>query len=101
LLAQEHSPEGLAAYARQVALFDSMDREDIAPSAGLTVRKESFTSAPDVNTVRIQTIRPEGNAILPCIYYIHGGRMRFSSCYEGNYKSWGRVRTTSQGCRRS
>ena len=28
---------------------------------------------------------------MPCIYYIHGGRMAFSSCYEGNYKAWGRM----------
>jgi acetyl esterase len=46
LLAQELSPEGRAAYAKQVALFDMMDREDIAPSAGLTVRTETLTSAP-------------------------------------------------------
>ncbi|RKP53482.1 alpha/beta hydrolase [Pararobbsia silviterrae] len=91
LLAQEHSPEGRAAYARQVALFDTMDSEAIAPSTGLTVRTLSFTSAPDGNTVRIQYIRPDGDAVLPCIYYIHGGRMQFSSCYEGNYKTWGRM----------
>jgi acetyl esterase len=91
LLAQELSPEGRAAYAKQVALFDSMDREDIAPSAGLTVRTETFVSAPDGNTVNIRYIRPEGDAILPCVYYIHGGRMAFSSAYEGNYKAWGRM----------
>jgi acetyl esterase/lipase len=91
LLAQEHSPEGLAAYAAQVAIFDKMDREDIAPSAGLTVRTETFVSAPDGNTVKIQYIRPEGDVILPCVYYIHGGRMAFSSAYEGNYKAWGRI----------
>ena len=91
LLAQELSPEGVAIYARQVAVFDSMDREDIAPSTGLTVRTETFTSAPDGNTVKIQYIRTEGDATLPCIYYIHGGRMAFSSCYEGNYKTWGRM----------
>ena len=59
--------------------------------AGLTVRTETFTSAPDGNTVKIQFIRPEGDETLPCIYYIHGGRMAFSSCYEGNYKTWGRM----------
>lgn len=53
LLAQELSAEGLAVYAHQVAIFDSMDREDIAPSAGLIVRTETFTSAPDGNTVKI------------------------------------------------
>ena len=91
LLAQELSAEGLAVYAHQVAIFDGMDREDIAPSAGLIVRTETFTSAPDGNTVKIQYIRPEGDQTLPCIYYIHGGRMAFSSCYEGNYKAWGRM----------
>jgi acetyl esterase len=91
LLAQEHSAEGLAAYAHQVALFDTMDREDLAPSTGLTVRTETFTSTPDGNTVKIQFVRPEGDETLPCIFYIHGGRMAFSSCYEGNYKAWGRM----------
>ena len=91
LLAQELSPEGVAIYAHQVALFDTMDREDVAPSSGLTVRTETFTSTPDGNTVQVQFIRPEGDENLPCIYYIHGGRMAFSSCYEGNYKTWGRM----------
>ena len=91
LLGQELSPEGRSAYASQVALFDTMDREDIAPSAGLTVRTVTLTSAPDGNTVNIQFIRPEGDEVLPCIYYIHGGRMAFSSAYEGNYKAWGRM----------
>jgi acetyl esterase/lipase len=91
LLAQELSPQGRAIYARQVAVFDSMDREDLAPSSGLTVRTETFTSAPDGNRVQIQFIRPEGNDPVPCVYYIHGGRMAFSSCYEGNYKTWGRM----------
>ncbi len=72
-------------------MFDAMDREDIAPSTGLTVRTETFTSAPDGNTVKVQFIRPEGDAVLPCVYYIHGGRMAFSSVYEGNYKAWGRM----------
>ncbi|MEH2125343.1 alpha/beta hydrolase [Nostoc sp.] len=91
LLAQELSAEGRAIYAQQVAFFDTMDCEDVAPSTGLTVRTETFTSSPDGNTVQIQYIRPDGTEILPCIYYIHGGRMAFSSCYEGNYKTWGRM----------
>jgi acetyl esterase len=91
LLAQELSPQGLAVYAQQVALFDRMDREDIAPSVGLTVTTHTFTSAPDGNTVKIEYIRPKGDQVLPCLYYIHGGRMMFSSCFEGNYKAWGRM----------
>jgi acetyl esterase len=91
LLAQELSAQGKAIYARQVALFDRMDSEAVAPSSGLTIRTETFISEPDGNAIRIQYIRPEGDEALPCIYYIHGGRMAFSSCYEGNYKSWGRM----------
>lgn len=91
LLAQEHSPAGLAAIAYQNKLFDAMDSAEVAPSAGLTVRTETFASAPDGNTVSIQFIRPDRDETLPCVYYIHGGRMAFSSCYEGNYKTWGRM----------
>ena len=44
LLAQESSPAVLAALKRQWALFDSMDSEEIAPSAGLSVRVATLTS---------------------------------------------------------
>jgi acetyl esterase/lipase len=88
LLAQENFP---AALARQAAFFDSMDSEEVAPSAGLSVRTETLTSSPDGNTIKIQYIRPDNNETSPCVYYIHGGRMEMSSCYEGNYKTWGRM----------
>lgn len=91
LLAQELSPEGVALNAHQNTRFDSMDSEDVAPSTGLTVRTETFVSSPDGNTVQIQFIRPDSEATVPCVYYIHGGRMAFSSCYLGNYKTWGRM----------
>jgi acetyl esterase len=91
LLAQENSPAALAALARQASFFDSMDSEEVAPSAGLSVRTETLTSSPDRNTINIQYIRPDNDEILPCVYYIHGGRMEMSSCYEGNYKTWGRM----------
>ena len=38
LLAQENSPAALAALARQTAFFESMDSEEIAPSAGSTAK---------------------------------------------------------------
>jgi acetyl esterase len=91
LLAQENTPEALAAQDRANALFNAMDSEDVAPSSGLTVRTETFISSPDGNTVKIQYIRPDNGKTLPCVYYIHGGRMQFSSCYLGNYKTWGRM----------
>jgi acetyl esterase len=91
LLAQEHTPAAMAAQDHANALFNAMDSEDVAPATGLSVRTETFTSSPDGNIVKIQYIRPEGDEVLPCVYYIHGGRMQFSSCYLGNYKTWGRM----------
>jgi acetyl esterase len=91
LLAQENSSESLAALAHETALSDSMDSEEIAPSAGLAVRTETFTSSPDGNTIKIQYIRPDNDKTAPCVYYIHGGRMTTNSCYWGNYKAWGRM----------
>lgn len=91
LLAQEYTPAALAAQDMANGLFDAMDSEDVAPSAGLSVRTETFRSSPDGNTVQIQYIRPDSDETLPCVYYIHGGRMQFSSCYLGNYKAWGRM----------
>src|SRR5271163_391122 len=90
LLAQENTPGALAAQDRANALFNAMDSEDVASSAGLTVRTETFTSSPDGNTVKIQFIRPDNDKTVPCVYYIHGGRMTTNSCYWGNYKAWGR-----------
>jgi hypothetical protein len=54
LLAQENSPAALAALAHQTAFFDSVDGEEIAQSAGLSVRVETLTSSPDGNTIKIQ-----------------------------------------------
>src|ERR1700732_2878850 len=78
------------------AFLDAMDTEVIAPSAGLSVRTERFTSSPDGNSVNIQFIRPANERILPCVYYIHGGGMATMSCYYGNYRAWGRM-IASQG----
>ena len=91
LLAQENSPAALAALARQTALFDSMDSEELAPSTGLSVRVETLASSPDGNTIKIRYVRPDNSEILPCVYYIHGGRMEMSSCFEGNYRVWARM----------
>jgi hypothetical protein len=63
----------------------------IAPSKGLSLRTERFTSSPDGNSVNIQFIRPTDGKILPCVYYIHGGGMATMSCYYGNYRAWGRM----------
>jgi acetyl esterase len=52
---------------------------------------ETLTSSPDGNTIKIRYVRPDNTEILPCVYYIHGGRMEMSSCFEGNYRTWARM----------
>jgi hypothetical protein len=64
-LAQESTPEAVAAYARQVAAFDRMDREKVAPSAGLVVRTETFTSAPMETPLKSNT--SVGTTKRPCL----------------------------------
>ena len=91
LLAQENSPAALAALTHQTAIFNSMDSEGLASSAGLSMRTETVTSTPDANTINILYIRPDNKETLPCVYYIHGGRMEMSSCYQGNYKAFARM----------
>ncbi len=91
LLEEVNQPEALAMQAAMVAMFDLVDNEDIAPSAGLDIRTVEFVSAPDGNTVKLQFIRPKGDAVLPCVYYIHGGGMQTLSCFDGMYRSWGRI----------
>jgi acetyl esterase len=91
LLAEENSERGRQAAAFLKAMLDSIDTEEVAPSTGLVTRTETFVSSPDGNIVNIQLIRPDTAETLPCVYYIHGGGMQFMSCYDGNYKAWGRI----------
>jgi acetyl esterase/lipase len=63
----------------------------VAPSKGLNVTEYSVTSEPDGNAINIRFIRPDAPGLLPCVYYIHGGAMQISSCYDGNYRAWGRI----------
>jgi acetyl esterase len=80
---------------QQVEMFrsfmDLCDSEDIAPSDGLRVHTEKIVSAPDGNTINLQVIRPDTDATLPCVYYIHGGGMASLSCYDGMYRGWGKI----------
>ncbi len=90
LLEQAYEPESLAQVEQMKAALEMIDTEEVAPSAGLTVTDEEFTSAPDGNTIKVQMIRPEGDN-LPCVYYIHGGGMQAMSCYDGMYRAWGKI----------
>lgn len=91
LLAAANSPEAVVQREGMKGFLDSLDREDIAPSAGLVVEEHTFVSSPDGNTGKIRLIKPQGATNLACVYYIHGGGMASMSCYDGNYRAWGRM----------
>ena len=64
--------------------------KEAVPEEGLVTTTKEFISQPDGNTIKIQYIRPDSDETLPCIYYIHGGGMMISSCFDELYGAWGR-----------
>jgi acetyl esterase len=74
-----------------LAFMEGCDTEEFAPSAGLTITEHVVASEPDANKINIRFIRPESDGPLPCVYYIHGGGMASNSCYDGNYRAWGKI----------
>jgi acetyl esterase/lipase len=91
LLAEANTEQAIAQRAMITALLDSADSEDVAPSKGLNVTEHSVVSQPDGNTINVRLIRPDAPGPLPAVYYIHGGGMQTMSCYDGNYRAWGRI----------
>jgi acetyl esterase len=91
ILDQANSAKAIAARAGLSKFMETFDNEKIAPSKGLTISTKEFVSSPDGNIVKIQLIQPESNIPLPCVYYIHGGGMSVMSCYDGNYRAWGKI----------
>ena len=91
LIAQANTPEALAAEAAMDGLFGACDSEANAPSAGLSIRRDRFVSAPDGNAIEVSIIRPEGREVLPGIVYLHGGGMQSMSAFNGMYQAWGRI----------
>ncbi len=91
IVANANTPEATAAREAMQPLFDLADNEDVAPSTGLEISTKEFTSQPDGNTIKVQFIRPESDEPVPCVYYIHGGGMVIMSCFDGMYRSWGRI----------
>ena len=91
LLAQANTEEAIAGRKMFSVFLDMSDTEEVAPSDGLVTTEHRITSQPDGNTINIRFVRPEGSELLPCVYYIHGGGMQIMSCYDGNYRGWGRI----------
>ncbi len=91
LLTQANSDAAKAASAGLKMFLEVCDTEEIASSAGLNTTILEFNSEPDGNRILIQYIRPDSSERLPCVYYIHGGGMQAMSCFDGNYRAWGRI----------
>src|SRR4051795_11118761 len=91
LVARASTPEAIAQRAMLTQIFDAADNEDIAPSKGLSVTEHAVVSQPDGNTINVRVVRPDGASGVPGVYYIHGGGMQMMSCYDGNYRAWGRI----------
>jgi acetyl esterase len=91
LLEEANTEEATAIRSMITAFLGMSDTEEIAPSKGLSVAEHTVISSPDGNSVNIRFIRPDGQDFLPCVYYIHGGGMASMSCYDGNYRAWGRI----------
>ena len=91
LIERANTAEAIAVREGLAAFMAMCDTEEVAPSEGLTITTETFTSSPDGNTINVQLIMPQSNEPPACVYYIHGGGMASMSCYDGNYKAWGRI----------
>lgn len=91
LLAEAASDENVQRMAAFASMLEICDSEEFASSAGLRITKETVVSQPDGNAVNILFIRPDTSDTVPCVYYIHGGGMQSLSCFDGNYRAWGRI----------
>ena len=96
LLAEVNTPQALQAQKGSFAALEFVDDTRFAPQEGISVDRRTAISQPDGNIVNLQVIRPETEAVLPCVYYIHGGGMATMSCFYGNYRAWGKI-LASQG----
>lgn len=90
LLAEAASEVGRAALAVEAAFMNTGDDETVAPSAGLRFADYSVPQH-DGHSIRLYLTRPEGEQVLPCVYYVHGGAMAYLSCTYGNYRAWARL----------
>lgn len=91
LLQRANSEQAVAGRKMLKGFLDMCDTEDVASSSGLTQSEHDVLSQPDGNTIKVRFLRPESPEPLPCVYYIHGGGMQLMSCYDGNYRAWGRM----------
>lgn len=65
--------------------------EAAVPLDGLAIQTIAIPSQPDGNSINLQVITPQGTGPFACVYYIHGGGMMMSSCFEPAYSAFGRL----------
>ena len=90
MMAFEETEEAQAGKEIMHVINNAPHYKEVVPSDGLSTTKKEFISDPDGNTINIQYIRPDTEETLPCVYYIHGGGMEISSCFDELYQAWGR-----------
>jgi len=90
LLAEAASASGRSALATEAAFMEAGDDETVAPSSGLRLAAFSVLR-PAGHSIRLYLTRPDTEAVLPCVYYLHGGAMAYLSCTYGNYRAWARL----------
>jgi acetyl esterase len=91
LLAEVAQPAMAEFEATYKMMMEACDSPSVVSSECLTVTKYSVPSQPDGNTIHINVIRPASDEVVPCVYYIHGGGMASMSCFDGNYRAFGKM----------
>ena len=90
ILAEQETEEAIQGKAVMEMFNNSPHYKEVVTDEGLVTYTKEFTSSPDGNNIKIQYIRPDTDEKLPCVYYIHGGGMMVSSCFDELYAAWGR-----------
>ena len=90
ILAEQETEEAVQGKAVMEMINNSPHYKEVVTDEGLVTHTKEFTSSPDGNNIKIQYIRPDTDEKLPCVYYIHGGGMMVSSCFDELYAAWGR-----------
>ena len=91
LLAEAATPAARKSVELLRSFMDRCDTEEAAPTAGLSVTTAQVVSRPEGNLINLRIVRPDTDAVVPCVYYIHGGAMTALSCFDGMYRSWARL----------
>jgi acetyl esterase len=90
ILAEQETEEAIQGKAVMEMINNSPHYKEVVTDEGLVTYTKEFISSPDGNNIKIQYIRPDTDEKLPCVYYIHGGGMMVSSCFDELYAAWGR-----------